>query len=324
MSVFYLRGSLISVAALFVAGCSSSGTPSAPVQGVAGIGAPFTSRAANGVLTRAGVHPATYSTKKSLLFEADLSDESVHIYETSQLASNPAPIVSFNTLSGCPDGLALDKKGTLYVADECNGNDIEEFPKGSTTEKTAITGISSPSGLAIDSSGTLYVSTYPASIEEFKFGTTSPYQTITGQGLTDPFGLALDKNQNLYIADFGASQVFEVAAGTTTVTPLNLQDLTEPLGVAIDDKTGDLWVTDGAGNKTNVYQLGSTSPMETIAGNGFPYAASAQNKHAPRGTVVTSDADADTVYAFKSGTYTPYATLTNGVGDPLSLLIAKP
>lgn len=324
MSPTYVRRSLLVIAALLAAGCSSSGTPSAPVQSLAGAGAPFTNRAPRDIFMRNAAHPAKYSTKKSLLFEADLSTQSVNVYETSQLASNPAPMLSFKTSSGCADGLALDKKGTLYVADECSGNDIEEFPKGSTTEKTAITGISNPSGLAIDSNQTLYVSTYPASIEEFLYGSTSPYQTITGQGLTDPFGLAVDKNNNLYIADFGAKQVFEVAAGTTTVTPLNLQDLTEPLGVAIDDKTGDLWVTDGSGDKTNVYQLGSTSPIETISGNGFPYAASAQNKHAPNGTVVTSDTSAAAVYVFKSGSYTPYATLTNGVGSPISLLIVKP
>jgi sugar lactone lactonase YvrE len=304
-------------------GRSLPGTSGAPAQGVAGVGSPFTSRAFE-VLRRAVAHPANYSTKNSLLYEADLSTYAVNIYETKQLASNPAPIASFNTLSGCPDGLAIDKAGTLYVADECSGNDIEEFPKGSTTEATAITGISDPSGLAIDGSGTLYVSTYPASIEEFKHGSTTPYQTITGQGLTDPFGLALDKSDNLYIADFGAHQVFEVAAGSTTVTSLGLQDLTEPLGVAVDDKTNDLWVTDGQGDKTNVYPIGSTSPSETISGNGFPYAASAQNQHAHSGTVVTSDTDANAVYAFESGSYTPYATLTNGVGKPLSILIAKP
>jgi hypothetical protein len=39
---------------------------------------------------------------------------------------------------------------------------------------------------------------------------------------------------------------------------------------------------------------------------------------------VTSDITADAVYAFKSGSYTPYATLTNGVGEPNTVLLAKP
>jgi DNA-binding beta-propeller fold protein YncE len=317
------RRAMIIAAPMLFAGCAGSGTPASTAQGVAGVGVPFTSVASHKVGTYGAVRPS-YTAKKSLLFEADLATDTVNIYKTGALSSNSAPIATFHTASGCPDGLAIDDKGTLYVADECNGNDIEEFPKGSTTEKKAITGISNPSGLIIDKTGTLYVSTYPASIEEYPYGSKSPSQIITGQGLTDPFGLALDKNDNLYVADFGAHQVFEIPYGTTTVTALNLQDLVEPLGVAVDEKTGDLWVTDGQGNKINVYQLGQTTPIQTISGNGFPYAASAQNAHKPLGTVVTSDITADAVYAFKSGSYTPYATLTNGVGEPISLLIAKP
>ena len=315
------RGFTLAAVVLFSACSGNSGLPGATMGSVAGAGTPFT--IADGRLPLTRIVPATYPTRKSLVFEADFTTEEVNVYKTSALASNPAPIVSFHSLSGCPDGLAIDSgTGTLYVADECNGNDIEEFAKGSTTEKTAITGISNPSGLAIDKSGTLYVSTYPASIEEFKRGTTTPFRTITGQGLTDPFGLALDASDNLYVADFGAKQVFEIPYGTSTVNALNLSDLTEPLGVAIDLKTSDLWVTDGQGDKTNVYQLGSTTPIQTISGHGFPYAASAEQHGQPSGTVVTSDSGA--VYAFKSGSYTPYATLTNGVGDVLSLLIAKP
>jgi serine/threonine-protein kinase len=259
-----------------------------------------------------------------LVFEADLDQEDVNIYRASDLSKNPPPFATLHTETGCPSGLAADKNGTLYVSDQCDANDVEEFPKGSTIEKTVITdGLASPSGLAIDKKGALYVSNYPAAIVEYAHGTTTPSQTITGQGLKNPFALALDKSDNLYIADFGADQVFEIKYGSTTVTALDLKDLTEPLGVAIDQKTGYMWVTDGRGNKINVYELGNASPVEEIPGNGFPYAVSIQNKGKPHGTVVTSDADTNAVYAFKSGQYTPYATLTDGDPDPDSLLITK-
>lgn len=53
-----------------------------------------------------------------------------------------------------PDGLAMDEKGTLYVATECNADDI----------------------------------TYPASVEEFAYGSTSPMQTIGGHLCVGDFG----------------------------------------------------------------------------------------------------------------------------------------
>ena len=159
------------------------------------------------------------------------------------------------------------------MVDNCGGNDVEEYAKGSTTLKTKITdGISNPLGAAIDKHGTLYVSNYPPAITEYAYGTTTPSKTISGAPLQDPFGLALDKSGNLYIADFGGSgAVFELPAGGSSVTNLNLQGLGEPIGLAIDQKTGYLWETGGEGNVINVYQLGgSTSPIETIHGKWRP------------------------------------------------------
>jgi DNA-binding beta-propeller fold protein YncE len=315
------------VAALFaVVGCSGgSSSPSLSSPS----GSPFVHR---GVPFAPASHHAvaqsirpTYSTLRSLVFEGDQDLASVNIYKTRKLTSNPAHYASIHVSHGCPYGIVADKSGTIYVADNCGGNDVELYAKGSTTLKSAITtGISNPLGLAMDSSQTLYVSNYPASITEYKYGTTTPYQTITGGGMTDPFGLALDSSQNLYIADFIAAKVFEVKAGTTTVIDLGLSDLTEPLGVAVDQSNGDLWVTDGSGNKVNVYPAGSTTPSHTITGFSFPYAISLENRGKPKGTVVVSDTTKKAVYAYKHGQYTPYATLTNGIELPTGLLITKP
>lgn len=322
----------LAASALFaVAGCAAGGgsmtSPSAQSMSlysqVVHRGMPF-APAVNHVFAPS-VHP-TYSTLRSLVFEGDQKEAAVNIYQTRKLTKDPTPIATIKVAAGCPYGLVTDRKGTLYVADNCGGNDVEEYAKGSTTLKTKITnGISNPLGLAIDASGTLYVSNYPASITEYPFGSTTPSRTITGQGLTDPFGLALDASGNLYIADFGAAKVFEVPAGTTTVEDLGLQDLTEPLGVAVDIRTKIMWVTDGEGKKVEVYNLGSTSPFQTITGFADPYAVSIENVGRPHGEVVQSDlSSSPDVYAYKPGQYTSYAKLTTDVELPTGLLVAKP
>ncbi|MGC2405322.1 MAG: hypothetical protein WA431_02840 [Candidatus Cybelea sp.] len=323
---------LMTVAALIaIAGCSGAATtpPGSPdtatVTSVVHRGVPFIPFIRRGVVAQRRVQ-AAYSTKKSLVFESDQDELAVNIYATAKLAGNPAPIATIHVSAGCPYGLAVDKKGALYVADNCGGNDVELYPKGSTTMKSSITdGISNPLGLAIGKKGTLFVSNYPASITEYASGSSKPKLTITGEGLTNPFGLAVDKNGNLYIADSGAGAVFELPAGSSSITNLNLSGLGEPVGLAFDPKTGYLWETGGADNIINVYDLSKgSSPIETIAGNDFPYAISDQNEWKPKGEVVTSDIETHDVYAFKPGKYAPYAVLSNGVELPTGLLITKP
>jgi len=329
MNLSSLRRPLV-VAALFaVAGCSGASSLTSQPSLANGSGSSFVrpgmpfAPAVHRHAVLPSIH-STYAAKGSLVFEGDQLQAAVNVYQTKKLASNPAPIASIVVSAGCPYGLAADKKGTLYVANNCGGNDVELYAKGSTSMKSSITnGVSNPLGLAIDKSGTLFVSNYPASITEYAYGTNSPSKTITGGGLANPFGLALDKNGNLYIADFGASQVFELPAGGSSVTPLNLSGLSVPIGVAVDKKSGDLWVTDEGGNKINIYAAGSTTPKQTIAGHGSPYAISLQNTGKPKGEVVYSDLGNNSIYAFKPGQYTPYATLTNGVTLPTGLLITK-
>src|SRR5580698_2465965 len=322
----------LTVAALFaIAGCSGAATTPLGSPGASAVtsavhrGVPFIPFMRHNVVPNHSVQPA-YATNGSLVFEGDQLETAVNIYATKKLPSNPSPIATIHVSAGCPYGLAADKKGTIYVADNCGGNDVELYPKGSTTMKSSITdGISNPLGLAIGKNGTLFVSNYPASITEYAAGTSTPKLTITGEGLTNPFGLAVDKNGNLYIADSGAGAVFELPAGSSSITNLNLSGLGEPVVVAIDGKTGYLWETGGADNIINVYNLSKgTSPIETIAGNDFPYAISDQNEGKPKGEVVTSDIETHDVYAFKPGKYAPYATLSNGVELPTGLLITKP
>lgn len=292
--------------------------------GCAGAGAPYS--AAPLSLTRTAGDSrrplsTTYPTNQQLLFVSEnVGTGHVGIYLAKTLKKNREPIAEITDAIATPYGLALDSSGTLYVADNPESA-ITEYPKGQTTHTVTITdGLDSPLGLAIDKSGTLYVSNV-GMIQEYAKGATSPTKTITGGGMTNPFGLVLDKKQNLYIADFIAAKVFELPKGGSSVTSLNLQGLSEPIGVTFD-ASGNLWVTNGNGGFITVYPPGQTSPSETItAGYTNPYAISAAG-----GIVVASNSALPntTVYAYKSGKYDPYATLTKGVVDVTGLLIAKP
>ncbi|HEY3674453.1 MAG TPA: hypothetical protein VGK84_00515 [Candidatus Tumulicola sp.] len=314
-----MRHHHLSVLAIFVvAGCSG---PNALQPAVS-------SDTANGFIRAAHLSAETkYPSTASLIFESNDQANIVNVFKTKRLGDDSSPVATI-AVGGCPYGLAMSNGGSLYVADNCSGNKVEIFPKGSTEMSSSITkGISGPSGLAMDHKDTLFVANYPAAITEYERGKTSPSKTITGGGMTRPYGLALDSRENLYIADYGADAVFEVKAGTTTVTKMNLQNAGEPLGVAVDQKNDILWETNLDGNVINLYHLrgsDTTLPFEVIRGQGRPYAIAIQNHGNPLGEVVESDVDTDSVYAYHPNTYEPYVTLRNDVGTPAALLITKP
>jgi sugar lactone lactonase YvrE len=342
MSILNVRRLLIAAALLAISGCTGTNVPSSlpahqgarsqPIQPgtfahspssmFVHTGVPFLPRESRRISTSPAQTQLTYPTTDLLLFEGDQTNNQIAIYKHKRIKTNSAPIATITDAVSCPAAMVFDKNGTLYVANQCGANTITEYPKGRTTHSATITrGVSNPLGLAIDKNGTLYVSNYPAAIKEYPFGSKRPSVKITGGGLTNPFGLSLDKDGNLYVADFGARQVFEIAAGTTTVVPLNLQDLSEPLGVACD-KVGNLWVTDGSGDKVNVYPPGSTTPSHSITtGYSFPYAISIDKNG---GAAISNINTPIAVYAYKRGQFTSYATLTNDIALPISLLLAIP
>jgi hypothetical protein len=264
-----------------------------------------------------------YTADRSLIFEADQYGEAVNIYRTVDARKDEPPITQIPT-GGDPFGLAMDKSGTLYVA-QYEGWSVSEYPKGQTiATKTITDGLHSPDGVAVDKHGTLFVSNNdpPGWISVYPRGSSTPSEIISGGGLTDPFELALDKKQNLYVADFGANQVFEIPAGTETVKSLGLQDCGDPTGIAIDQRTGYIWVT--SNGQVNVYALGSTTPSKEITGFRDAYAISIQDDGTKQGTVAVADSNADLVDLFKPGSYTPYASFGDEMEDPTGILIEKP
>ncbi len=175
---------------------------------------------------------------------------------------NAAPmwtISGSNTGLDVPNGIALDARGNIYVAN--NGSyptfigTVTVYPAGSdgnvapsSTIVGSNTGLNGPYGIALDASDNIYVANsgsypfstvtvYPAGSD----GNVAPSSTIVGSntGLNGPYGIALDAGGNIYVADEHSDTVTvyppgsdgNVAPIATIVGPATQLDY--PAGIAV-------------------------------------------------------------------------------------------
>lgn len=159
---------------------------------------------------------------------------------------------AMNALLNQAEGIAVDSRGNIYIADAAD-NRIRQITPDGTIQTIAGTGIAGFAGDGGAASKAL---------------------------LNQPYGLAVDSSGNLFIADLGNARVRKisvdgtiqtvagggstVAGGNVSALAVNVQ-LLEPRNVAIDTG-GSLYISDFAAH--TVYKVSSSGVLSTFAGNG--------------------------------------------------------
>ena len=135
-----------------------------------------------------------------------------------------------------PKGIALDDKGTLYVADSANGAIRTVDSQGNV--KTLVRGLNKPTGIVLGLQGEVYV-TETLNHRILKIDSQGQMTVLAGGGyatkdgeligayadgkgeqakFNEPQGLAIDNEGNLYVADTGNQRIRKVSPDGVVTT----------------------------------------------------------------------------------------------------------
>ncbi len=212
-----------------------------------------------------------------------------------------SPSAMFNQ----PKGLAVDEKGTIYVADSGNGA-IRVIEKGGLV-KTLVKGLNSPSDIVLGNDGKLYV-TETLNHRILQVDKSGNWTVLAGGGYTkkdnwlmggyadgvgemaqfnEPSGLALGSDGTLYVADTGNQRIRMVSpigevttlagSGTTPIVdttyfkggfldgPGTTAKFNFPSGIAVSTD-GTVYVADTYNHCLR--EINKAGEVKTIAGDG--------------------------------------------------------
>ncbi|HSB11000.1 MAG TPA: NHL repeat-containing protein [Blastocatellia bacterium] len=221
-----------------------------------------------------------------------------------------------------PFGVALDRKGNLYVTDGGQSNRIRRIsPEGKVdsiagstegyAEGNALQAqFNTPSGIAIDRAGSILVAD-TSNNRIRKIAADGRVTTFAGNGnagfkdgkadqaeFDGPIGIAVDKRGNVFVADTYNDRIRKISSDGNVITmagtgspgfsdgDASIAQLNTPAGVAIDD-SGNIFVAD-TGNDA-IRRISAKGEVSTIAGRSAETTGESAALRHPIGLAVTHD-----------------------------------
>ncbi len=152
-----------------------------------------------------------------------------------------------------PRGVAVDAKGSIFVADTGNRRVHRLDPNGNLVKSWGKEGkadgeFQEPFAVVVNSQGeVLVLDAVAADVQKFNADGRFLERWIL-QGLYRPRGMSIDKQDNLYVADTGGNRVVKVAPGGQIIGTYGGQgngpgQFDQPTDVTVDE-AGNMWVAD--------------------------------------------------------------------------------
>ena len=191
---------------------------------------------------------------------------------------SPAGVVTTFAKFRSPEGVAVDSRGYVYVADtsirKISPAGVVTTFAGSSEGYMDGTGTAAqfnrPNGVAVDSSGNVYVADTwnnrirkisPAGVVTTLAGSSYGYMDGPGAAakFLNPEGVAVDSSGNVYVADDGNNRIRKISPAVVVTTlagssygymdgPGTAAKFNNPTGVAVDS-SGNVYVADYSNNR---------------------------------------------------------------------------
>ena len=218
---------------------------------------------------RGWMSPDSKIAKRLLYVSVSGSQGFVNVFSVHDGARKESRIGQITDGIDQPEGLAVDTKGNLYVAN-LGSNTVTVYGPRKTTPSLTLKVPDPPLDVAVGSNGYVYVGDTAGGVDVYPPGATSSSRRLTNSSLAVVAGVAVSSSNDVYAAgssgnsSYATSAVVEFAKAKGSGKNLGLAGLYGRLpGVIVTGN--DLIVTGFDAGEILTYPLGHTSPSSTIS-----------------------------------------------------------